>query len=51
MRPGELVDGSGVAGEGGVGMVVISGDVVDFDGAICGWEGVEQWQWMLVRIP
>jgi len=34
MGPGELVDGSRVAGEGGVGGVGVSRDVVDFDGAI-----------------
>jgi len=35
MGPGELVDGSGVAGEGGVDVVGVVGDIVDFDGAIC----------------
>ena len=34
MRPGELVDGPGVAREGGGGGVGVGGDVIDFDGAI-----------------
>ena len=34
MRPGELVDGSRVACEGGGGGVGVGGDVVDFDGAV-----------------
>ncbi len=34
MRPGQLVDGAGVASKGGVVGVGIGGYVVDFDGAI-----------------
>ena len=34
VRPGELVDGTGVASEGSVWGVGITGDVVDFDGTI-----------------
>lgn len=34
MRPGKLVDGAGVAGEGGVVGVGVAGYVVDFDGAV-----------------
>ena len=34
MGPGELVDGAGVAREGGVGGVAVAGDVIDFNGAV-----------------
>mmetsp|Transcript_14040 Transcript_14040/g.28650 ORF Transcript_14040/g.28650 Transcript_14040/m.28650 type:complete len:86 (-) Transcript_14040:342-599(-) len=34
VRPGELVDWTGVAGEGCVGGVGVSGDIVDFYSAI-----------------
>jgi hypothetical protein len=34
MRPGKLVDGTGMASEGSVGGVGVAGYVVDFDGAI-----------------
>ena len=34
MRPGQLVDGAGVAGEGGIVGVGVARYVVDFDGTV-----------------
>lgn len=45
VRPGELVDGTRMTGEGCVGGVGVTGDIVDFDGTVCFW-----YSWVFIFI-